>query len=283
MVEIKSRIPCVVSIAGSDSGGGAGIQADLKTMCARGVYGATVITALTAQNTLGVQSVHPTPPAFVAAQLDSVLSDIPCTVAKIGMLPSVATVHAVADALIRHSVKIVVLDPVMVSTSGHGLVDGPDVVVAIRERLFPITTVLTPNLPEASCLLGWCVEHVDDMRRACLQLHALGPQSVFLKGGHLTNGVNPARPPETATDVLYDGSQFEAVVKPWLVSRNTHGTGCSLASAIASELAKGQSLYDATRIAKEYVHCAIAESFDVGQGQGPINHMHGLIQYQYSE
>jgi hydroxymethylpyrimidine kinase / phosphomethylpyrimidine kinase / thiamine-phosphate diphosphorylase len=273
----------VVSIAGSDSGGGAGIQADLKTMCARGVYGATVITALTAQNTLGVQSVHPIPPAFVAAQLDSVLSDIPCTVAKIGMLPSVATVHAVADALIRHSVKIVVLDPVMVSTSGHGLVDGPDVLVAIRERLFPITTVLTPNLPEASCLLGWCVEHVDDMRRACLQLHALGPQSVFLKGGHLTNGVNPARPPETATDVLYDGSQFEAVVKPWLVSRNTHGTGCSLASAIASELAKGQSLYDATRIAKEYVHCAIAESFDVGQGQGPINHMHGLIQYQYSE
>jgi hydroxymethylpyrimidine kinase/phosphomethylpyrimidine kinase len=283
MVEIGSRVPCVVSIAGSDSGGGAGIQADLKTMCARGVYGATVITALTAQNTLGVQSVHPTPPAFVAAQLESVLGDIPCAVAKIGMLPSVATVHVVADALIRHSVKTVVLDPVMVSTSGHGLVDGPDVVVAIRERLFPITTVLTPNLPEASSLLGWCVEHIDHMRRACLQLHALGPQSVFLKGGHLSNDNDPSKSPETATDVLYDGSHFEAVVKPWLVSRNTHGTGCSLASAIASELAKGHSIYDATLTAKEYVHSAIAQAFDVGQGHGPINHMHGLVRYQYSE
>jgi hydroxymethylpyrimidine kinase/phosphomethylpyrimidine kinase len=275
------RVPCVLSIAGSDSGGGAGIQADLKTMCALGVYGATVITALTAQNTRGVQDIHPTPPWFVAAQLESVLSDIPCSVIKIGMLPSAETVAVVADALIRYRVRTVVLDPVMVSSSGHGLVDGPDVVAAIRERLFPLTTVLTPNIPEAFSFLGWRPEKVDDMRRACVELHAQGPQSVLLKGGHLASR-HRAEPLDFATDVLYDGIRFEALVKPWVDSPNTHGTGCSLASAIASELAKGKTLFDATRFAKDFVHGAIEKSFKIGDGHGPLNHMYKLTTQAYS-
>jgi hydroxymethylpyrimidine kinase/phosphomethylpyrimidine kinase len=237
------HVPCVLSIAGSDSGGGAGIQADLKTMCALGVYGATVITALTAQNTHGVQAVHP--------------------------------------ALVRHRVRTVVLDPVMVSSSGYGLVDGPDVVAAIRERLFPLTTVLTPNIPEAFSFLGWRPEKVDDMRRACVELHAQGPQSVLLKGGHLASR-HRAEPLDFATDVLYDGIRFEALVKPWVDSPNTHGTGCSLASAIASELAKGKTLFDATRFAKDFVHGAIEKSFKIGDGHGPLNHMYKLTTQAYS-
>jgi hydroxymethylpyrimidine kinase/phosphomethylpyrimidine kinase len=275
------HVPCVLSIAGSDSGGGAGIQADLKTMCALGVYGATVITALTAQNTRGVQAVHPTPPEFVAAQLESVLSDIPCSVIKIGMLPSAEIVTVVADALVRHRARTVVLDPVMVSSSGYGLVDGPDVVAAIRERLFPLTTVLTPNIPEAFSFLGWRPEKVDDMRRACVELHAQGPQSVLLKGGHLASR-HRAEPLDFATDVLYDGIRFEALVKPWVDSPNTHGTGCSLASAIASELAKGKTLFDATRFAKDFVHGAIEKSFKIGDGHGPLNHMYKLTTQAYS-
>lgn len=302
----RRRPPCVLTIAGSDSGGGAGIQADIKAMTALGVYSASVITALTAQNTgtphapraqspspphpqlpappltpplplppaVGVQAVHVPPPAFLEQQLRSVLSDIPVTVAKVGMLPDAATVRLVCAALRAHAATIahVVVDPVLVSTSGDTLAGGGECLDAIRAELLPLTTVLTPNIPEAARILGvdeGGVASVDGMRKACEGLCGMGARAVLVKGGHM-EGV------AAATDVFYDGAEFEAIALPWVETKNTHGTGCTLASSIAALLAKGNSLSEAIREAKRYVHRAIETSFDVGEGHGPLNHMHVL-------
>lgn len=267
--------PCVLTVAGSDSGGGAGIQADLKAFCARNVYGASVLTALTAQNTTGVQAIHVPPSSFVRQQLDSVLSDIPCSTMKLGMLPTAETVKVVADAIVRHDVKVVVCDPVLVATSGDQLVDPTGVVDAMTRVLFPLTTVLTPNVPEAERILGCTIRSSEDMREACAALQRKGPKAVLLKGGHLNEYQTSATEtrPTHATDVLFDGNEFEAFSMPWVDSSSTHGTGCTLAAAIAAELAKGRSLRESSRLAKAYVHRAMQTATPIGNGHGPLNHM----------
>jgi hydroxymethylpyrimidine/phosphomethylpyrimidine kinase len=257
-----------VTIAGSDSSGGAGIQADLKTFSALGVYGASVITALTAQNTQGVRAIHDVPADFIAAQIDAVFSDLAVDAAKIGMLSRVATIEAVAAGLDRHRVANVVLDPVMVATSGDRLL-APEAVDALRRLLVPRARILTPNLPEAAALLALPLADNENAMGAQAQgLLALGAQAVLLKGGH---GSGPE-----SVDFLADANGMVRLAAARITTRNTHGTGCTLSSAIAAELAKGKPLADAVRAAKDYVTAAIAaaDRLAVGKGQGPVHHFH---------
>jgi hydroxymethylpyrimidine/phosphomethylpyrimidine kinase len=261
----------VLTIAGSDSGGGAGIQADLKTFSALGVYGASVITALTAQNTRAVTAIHDVPPTFVTAQLDAVFDDITFAAVKIGMLSRSEIIAAVAAGLRRHGAKSVVLDPVMVAKSGDRLLHA-DAIAAMKERLLPLATVITPNLPEAAVLLDEeAAQDEAGMIRAAARLRALGPQAVLLKGGHLSEG-------SESIDVLDDGDEPLTLAAPRIATVNTHGTGCTLSSAIAALLARGLSLRDAVRAAKAYISAAIqaADRLRVGHGHGPVHHFHGL-------
>ena len=260
--------PIAVTIAGSDSSGGAGIQADLKTFSALGVYGASVIAALTAQNTRGVQGIHDVPPAFVTQQIDSVFSDLSVGAVKIGMLSRPETIEAVADGLARHRARNVVLDPVMVATSGDRLL-APEAVDALRKRLIPAALVITPNLPEAAALLDEAVARSEDeMRTQGERLLALGATAVLIKGGH-------GEAPESV-DILVERSGTTRLPAPRIATRNTHGTGCTLSSAIAAGLAKGLSLHDAVAAAKAYVTAAIAasERLTIGHGAGPVHHFH---------
>ena len=261
----------VLTVAGSDSGGGAGIQADLKTFSALGTYGASVITALTAQNTRAVTAIHDVPPAFVRAQLDAVFDDIEFAAVKIGMLSRPEIIDAVADRLHRHGAQNVVLDPVMVAKSGDRLLRA-DAVAALKERLLPLATVITPNLPEAAVLLD--LEQARDeagMIDAAARLRELGPQAVLLKGGHLDKGAE-------SIDVLADGAAPLTLAAPRIATENTHGTGCTLSSAMAALLARGLSLRNAAREAKAYVSAAIgvAHRLNVGHGHGPVHHFHAL-------
>lgn len=264
-----TAIPNVLTIAGSDPSGGAGIQADLKTFSALRTYGCAAITALTAQNTRGVTGVHPVPPAFVAQQIDTLTADVALAAAKTGMLADAPIVAAVADALARAALPALVVDPVMVAKSGDRLLDR-DAVAALRERLLPQATVLTPNLPEAGVLLDRpAPTDRAGMARAAADLAALGPRAVLIKGGHLADG--------PAVDLLWrDGAvrQFEA---PRLATGNTHGTGCTLSAAIAALLAT-RAIEDAVAKAKAYVHAAIAaaDRLTVGGGHGPTHHFHAL-------
>lgn len=261
--------PIALTIAGSDSGGGAGIQADLKTFSAVGVYGASVITALTAQNTLGVQGVFDVPAAFVTRQMDSVFEDLKIGAVKIGMLSGPDVVEAVASGLERHRARNVVLDPVMVATSGDRLISEA-AVRSLRDRLLPLALVLTPNLPEAAVLLGDPVAgDEDEMRRQAERLLALGPRSVLIKGGH-------ARGPESVDLFVAPGS-FARLEAPRMATRNTHGTGCTLSSAIAAKLAAGSSLADAVASSKRYLSAALAaaDGLEIGAGAGPVHHFHG--------
>jgi hydroxymethylpyrimidine/phosphomethylpyrimidine kinase len=264
-------IPNVLTIAGSDSGGGAGIQADLKTFSALGAYGASVITALTAQNTRTVSAIHDLPPEFVTAQMDAVFGDIAFAAVKIGMLSRPAIIDAVAVGLRRHRARNIVLDPVMVAKSGDRLL-GEDAVAALRQHLLPLATVITPNLPEAAVLLD--LEEAEDeagMIDAAARLRALGPQAVLLKGGHLAKGA-------ASVDVLDDGAEPLTLAAPRIATANTHGTGCTLSSAIAALLARGLPLRHAVRAAKAYVTAAIqtADRLKVGHGHGPVHHFHAL-------
>jgi hydroxymethylpyrimidine/phosphomethylpyrimidine kinase len=261
----------VLTIAGSDSGGGAGIQADLKTFSALGTYGASVITALTAQNTLAVSAIHDVPPAFVRAQLDAVFDDIEFAAVKIGMLSRPEIIDAVAERLHRHGAQNVVLDPVMVAKSGDRLLR-EEAVVALKERLLPLATLITPNLPEAAVLLQ--VEEAQDeagMIESAARLREFGPQAVLLKGGHLNKGVE-------SIDVLVDSGGPLSLAAPRIATRNTHGTGCTLSSAIAALLARGLPLRDAARGAKAYVTAALrgANRLNVGHGHGPVHHFQRL-------
>ena len=260
------QTPIVLTIAGSDSGGGAGIQADLKTFAALGVYGCSAITSLTAQNTQGVQAVLPIPPAFVQAQIQSVLSDIQVNAIKTGMLATADIINAVADSLKSFAQIPLVLDPVMVATSGDRLL-AEDAINTLIENLIPRATILTPNLLEAAALLNTPVaQNIADIQQQAELLLALGAQAVLIKGGH-SHG-------DEATDVLLseDGFEFFSAVR--IATKNTHGTGCTLASAIAAGLAKKLSLRDAVAQAKNYLHNALMHSNElkVGQGHGPAHH-----------
>jgi len=255
-----------ITIAGSDSGGGAGIQADLKTFSALGVYGASVITALTALNTIGVQGIHDVPHSFVTQQIDSVFSDLTVNAVKIGMLSQPAVIEAVAEGLVRHEATQVVLDPVMVAASGDRLL-APRAVDALRRVLLPMARLVTPNLPEAAALLDEPLAQEEQaMCRQAERILALGPQAVLVKGGHGTG--------HESTDVLMDQQGMRRFAAPRIDTRNTHGTGCTLSSAIAAGLAKGLSLDDAVAAAKSFIHAAIAASdqLEIGRGHGPVHH-----------
>ncbi|MEQ8192928.1 MAG: bifunctional hydroxymethylpyrimidine kinase/phosphomethylpyrimidine kinase [Rhodospirillales bacterium] len=257
----------VLIVAGSDSSGGAGIQADIKTVTALGGYAATAITAVTVQNTQGVTGVHGIPPDVVAAQMRAVLSDIGADVVKIGMLHAAAIIDAVADVLMQDAVKIpVVLDPVMIAKGGHPLLE-PAAETGLRRRLMTFAYVLTPNIPEAEALTGAKIVNADDMERAAHNLKTFGPKAIMVKGGHLPGG--------EVTDVLLDdrGSAFRFTGKR-IDTPHTHGTGCTLASAIATGLAQGMSIRESVVRARAYVLKAIKTAPGYGHGHGPLNHGH---------
>jgi len=257
-----------VTIAGSDSGGGAGIQADLKTFSALGVYGASVIAALTAQNTKGVTDIHDVPADFVTAQIDAVFSDLAVDAVKIGMLARAPVIKAVAGGLARWNQSAIVLDPVMVATSGDRLL-APDAIDVLKRLLIPRALLITPNLPEAAALLDAPVARSEtEMRRQGERLLSLGAKAVLMKGGHDTG-------PEAA-DLLIEASGETRFATGRVATKNTHGTGCTLSSAIAAGLAKRLSLAEAVREAKAYVTAAIAaaDTLSIGSGHGPVHHFH---------
>ena len=261
-------IPIALTIAGSDSSGGAGIQADLKTFAALGVYGASVITALTAQNTAAVSAIHDVPAEFVSAQIDSVFSDLDVDAVKIGMVAHAATIDAIAAGLARWSPKYVVLDPVMVATSGDRLLP-EEAVAALRTKLIPRASLITPNLPEVAALLDEPIaESEAEIKRQGRRLLQLRCPAVVIKGGHGKGA--------ESIDYLITGSGTLALAAPRVATRNTHGTGCSLSSAIAAGLAKGEEMETALRNAKGWVSAAIAaaDRLGVGRGHGPIHHFH---------
>ena len=263
-------IPVALTIAGSDSSGGAGIQADLKTFAARGVYGASVITALTAQNTQGVTGIHDVPADFISAQIDAVFSDLDVKAVKIGMVARREAIEGIVAGLVRWSPKYIVVDPVMVATSGDSLLSS-DAVDAMRTKLFPLASLITPNLPEAAALLNEAVAESDaDIEAQGRRLLAMGSAAVLVKGGH---GSGPE-----SVDILIDKASVIRLAAPRIATRNTHGTGCSLSSAIAAGLAKGLDLEAAVRHAKAYVSAAIAaaDRLRVGHGHGPIHHFHAF-------
>ncbi len=255
-------IPKALTIAGSDSGGGAGIQADLKTFSAYRVFGLSVITAVTAQNSVGVQGVENLAPAFVARQLRSVLEDFGVDAAKCGMLSVAPIIEAVAGALAEHPIDKLVVDPVMVAKSGDSLLQS-DAVEALIRHILPLALVVTPNLPEAEVLSGITVSNREDMEEAARRIGKLGARHVLVKGGHLKGD---------AVDILWNGREVTAFQVPRVESSNTHGTGCTFSAAIAAGLAKGRPLGEAVREAKAYVTKAIREGFALGRGVGQLRH-----------
>ncbi|HEY7411234.1 MAG TPA: bifunctional hydroxymethylpyrimidine kinase/phosphomethylpyrimidine kinase [Vicinamibacteria bacterium] len=256
----------VLTIAGSDSGGGAGIQADLKTFAAHGVHGTTAITAVTAQNSVTVTDYVALEPRMVLAQIEAVATDMAVAAAKTGMLADRAIVEAVAEAVLRFKLPHLVVDPVMVAKSGDRLLD-PSAEQAYVEHLFPLAEVVTPNLMEAEALLGYPVRSVEEMRRAAQDLRERGARAVVVKGGHLAGD---------AVDVYFDGERTEELFAPRIATAHTHGTGCTFSAAIAARLALGSTLLESVRGAKRYLTEAIRRSYGVGRGHGPVDHMHPL-------
>ena len=268
---MKKKYNRVLTIAGSDSGGGAGIQADIKAISAMGCFAASAITAVTVQNTIGVQAVHPVPLDILEGQIDSVLSDIGADAIKIGMLHSAEVVNLVAGLLEKYGIRNIVLDPVMVSTSGHRLIE-EDAVEVIKSRLMPLSRVITPNIPEAEILAGCRISSEDDFDEIARKLSDNGKVSVLLKAGHLEG--------ESLVDYFYnaeDGSMTRLPSKR-VNTVNTHGTGCTLSSAFAASLAKGEELTTAARSAKAYIEQAIISGadYEIGGGHGPVNHFWNL-------
>jgi len=253
----------VLTIAGSDSGGGAGIQADIKSMSANGVFAMSVVTAVTAQNTEEVTDVFELPTSIVAAQIDAVFDDFDVAAVKTGMLSSAPIVETVARMLKPQNVTNLVVDPVMISKSGHLLLK-PDAISAIKGQLFPLALLVTPNIHEAQQLSGIEIKTLADARRAAKIIHGSGCKHVLIKGGHL--------PTDRATDLLYDGRFFNVFKEEFIDTPHTHGTGCTFASAIAAHLAQGKSVNDAVQAAKTYLTEAIRHSLAIGHGTGPTNH-----------
>jgi hydroxymethylpyrimidine/phosphomethylpyrimidine kinase len=254
-----------LTIAGSDSGAGAGIQADLKTFAAHGVYGTTAITAVTAQNTRGVLSFDEITPGLVRQQIEAVMSDIGADAAKTGMLPSAAIVETVASAIADFDIPFVVVDPVMLAKSGDGLADD-DAVAAMKASLLPKAFVVTPNIPEAERLSGMVIATDNDRREAARRIHALGPSLVVIKGGHFRSAQTEI------VDLLYDGHEFIEFRHDRVPGRHTHGTGCTFAAALAAHLASGRTVRDAIPLIQEYIAGAIAHAPELGEGNGPMNH-----------
>ena len=264
---MKMRYNTVLTIAGSDSGGGAGIQADIKTISAMGCYAASAITAITVQNTLGVQAVHPVPLDILRGQIDAVLSDIGADAIKIGMLHSSEVVNLVAEMIEKYQIRNIVLDPVMVSTSGHRLIE-EDAVEVIKTRLMPLARVITPNVPEAEILAGCKIAGEDEFEAIARRLSDNGNVSVLMKAGHLSG--------DSLVDYFYNAEDdtITRLQSKRVQTKNTHGTGCTLSSAFAASLAKGENLTDAAISAKRYIEQAIISGaeYEIGKGHGPVNH-----------
>ena len=264
---MKKRYNTVLTIAGSDSGGGAGIQADIKAISAMGCYAASAITAITVQNTLGVQAVHPAPLDILRGQIDAVLSDIGADAVKIGMLHSSEVVILVAEMIEKYGIRNVVLDPVMVSTSGHRLIE-EDAVEVIKSRLLPLARVITPNVPEAEILAGCKIAGEDEFEAIARRLSDNGNVSVLMKAGHLSG--------DSLVDYFYNAEDdtITRLQSKRVQTKNTHGTGCTLSSAFAAALAKGEGLTMAATSAKRYIEQAIISGaeYEIGKGHGPVNH-----------
>lgn len=256
----------VLTIAGSDSCGGAGIQADLKTFSAHGVYGMSVITAVTAQNTMGVLAVQDIERDIIEKQISCIYEDIEVSAVKIGMVSKIETIEAIAEGLLKYRAKNIVVDPVMISKSGYDLLK-PESKDTLIKKLLPIATIVTPNLPETEVILEKKITTLDEMIEATKEIHSKGPKNVLVKGGHLESD---------ATDVLYDGKEIYLLKGTRIDTKNTHGTGCTLSSAIASNLANGYDVKEAVQKAKEYITMAIEHSFAIGHGVGPTNHFYKL-------
>ncbi|MFX1376838.1 MAG: bifunctional hydroxymethylpyrimidine kinase/phosphomethylpyrimidine kinase [Promethearchaeota archaeon] len=256
----------VLTIAGSDSGGGAGIQADLKTFSALGVFGMSAITALTAQNTTGVQGIYEIDPSFIGQQIDSVMSDIGADAWKTGMLANEEIIKIVADRTLKYDVELLVIDPVMIAKSGDPLLK-PEANFALITKLIPLAYVITPNHHEAQVITDMEIKNMTDARTAAKMIYNKGAKNVLIKGGHLPNT-------KSAIDLLYDGNTYIEYHAPRIETKNTHGTGCTFASAIAAELAKGNVIKKAVHIAKGYLTAAIqkADKLNIGRGYGPTNH-----------
>ncbi len=264
-IKTNKKIPCVLTIAGSDSGGGAGIQADIKTMSANGCFSASVITSVTAQNTMGVEMVYDLPAEVVTAQLDAVFKDIEFSCVKIGMLSNAEIIDTVADKLEEYKIAPVALDPVMVSTSGHALLR-PDARESLKRRMIKLAKIVTPNIPEAEELSGIKITDIEDMKNAARIIGEMGAEFVLVKGGHSTG--------DEATDILFkcDTGESRTYSEKRVNTKNTHGTGCTLSSAIAANLAKGYDPFEAVERAKKYLTAALENTFDIGHGRGPVNH-----------
>jgi hydroxymethylpyrimidine/phosphomethylpyrimidine kinase len=261
-VSAAKPIKKALTIAGSDPSGGAGIQADLKTFSELRVYGMAVVAAMTAQNTLGVTAVEPVAAGFVAQQLDAVLTDIPPDATKTGMLLTAGVIEAVAQKLKQHGVRNLIVDPVMVSTSGTVLMN-PDAMTVFREKLLPLSSLVTPNINEAQSLTGLKIHSASDMEKAAAEMHKMGARSVLVKGGHLPEG--------DAIDVLFDGNTYLQLRSLRLSVRHTHGTGCVLSASITAYCALGKPLQEAIALGKEFVTNAIRNGLEIGSGSGPCD------------
>ncbi len=257
-----SKMKTALTIAGSDSSGGAGIQADLKTMLANGVYGMSAITALTAQNTMGVTAISEVTPEFLSQQIDAVFTDIFPDAVKTGMVANAELIEVIAERLNFYKAKNIVVDPVMIATSGARLIS-EEAISVLKEKLLPIATVITPNIPEAEALSGFCIKSGSDMEKAAYFINEKYGCAVLLKGGHSKNDANDLLC-ENGKMTWFDGKRID--------NPNTHGTGCTLSSAIASDLAKGNDLKQSVKLAKEYLSEALSAMLDLGNGSGPLNH-----------
>ncbi|NLG89717.1 MAG: bifunctional hydroxymethylpyrimidine kinase/phosphomethylpyrimidine kinase [Clostridiaceae bacterium] len=257
----------VLAIAGSDSSGGAGIQADLKTFSAHGVFGMTVITAVTAQNTARVIDVQDITPDMIGKQIDAIFEDIDVDAVKIGMVSKIESIKVIAEKLRKYKPKNIVLDPVMISKSGYALLE-PDAIKTLIAELLPLATVVTPNAPEAEKISGITIKSIEDMKKAAEIIHGMGAKNVLVKGGHIGGS--------HSTDILFDGKKFHVYEAEHIKTKNTHGTGCTLSSAIASNLALGMDVANAVDSAKKYITSAITHSLSIGKGNGPTHHFYEL-------
>lgn len=258
----------VLTIAGSDSCGGAGIQADIKTFSAHGTYGMSVITAVTAQNTQGVLDVQDIRTDMIEKQIDAIFTDIVVSGVKIGMVSQTETIHIIANSLKKYNAKHIVVDPVMISKSGFDLLQ-PNAREVLIKRLIPMAYIVTPNLPEAEVITGMKINDLESMEKAAKLIYEMGAKNVLVKGGHLAND---------ATDILFDGEKIVEFKMERIETKNTHGTGCTISSAITANLANGMEVENAVREAKKYITTAIAHSFALGKGVGPTNHFYTLFQ-----
>lgn len=256
----------VLTIAGSDSSGGAGIQADLKTFSAHGIFGMSVITAVTAQNTQGVFAVQDIDPEVIVKQIEAIFDDIEVDGVKIGMVSQVPTIEVIVEQVQRYGAKNIVVDPVMVSKSGYHLLN-QDAERILIEKLLPLADLVTPNIPEAEVITNRSIRTLKEMEEAALMIHQMGARNVLLKGGHLE---------DSSTDILYNGEEYTYFSAPRIQTKNTHGTGCTLSSAITSNLALGYDIVQAVKAAKEYITIAIQHSLAIGKGVGPTHHFYAL-------